>query len=212
MNTMNSDQLILDMIQENNDYAFVLLYKKYWKPLMSFAGHYLEDKDSCEEIIQQLFIQLHARRSSLKINSSVSAYLYAALRNKILNHIRNQAVYKKHITIAAHSANRIQNNVDQFIYMKELEQEISFSLNQMPIKCKEVYLLHDQDQFTIKKISELLSRPVDTVEKQLRRAKKLLRSHLLPQGHQVLWKNKQQVAKKRYAIRDEGAIRGISLF
>ncbi len=122
-NTMNADQVMLDMIRDNDDHAFELLYKKYWSPLMNFAAHYLEDKDTCEEIIQQLFIQLHSRRSSLKINSSISGYLYAALRNKILNHIRDRAVYRKHIRIAANATSRTQNNVEQFISLRNCSRK-----------------------------------------------------------------------------------------
>jgi RNA polymerase sigma-70 factor (ECF subfamily) len=48
----------------------------------------------------------------------------------------------------------------------------------MPERYKEVYLLHDESHYTIKKISEILNRPVDTVEKQFRKATELLRNHL----------------------------------
>jgi DNA-directed RNA polymerase specialized sigma24 family protein len=43
----------------------------------------------------------------------------------------------------------------------------------MPTRCSEVYLLK-QEQLTVKQISQTLSRPTDTVEKQLRKAKKTL--------------------------------------
>jgi DNA-directed RNA polymerase specialized sigma24 family protein len=71
-----------------------------------------------------------------------------------------------------------QNNVEQFMDMKELEDEISFSLSRMPVKCKEVYVLHHQNKVTLKNISALLSRPVDTIEKQFRKATSILRNHL----------------------------------
>jgi len=181
MNVVGSvitDQVLLEMIRENDDHAFTMLYNRYWTPLLNFAGHYLSDRSACEEITQELFIQLHNRRYTLKINVSVSSYLYTALRNKILNYIRNQEVYRKHMNIAANKAVRLQNNVDQFVDMRQLQEGISFSLRLMPVKCKEVYLLHDENHFTLKEISRLLSRPVDTVEKQLRRAKKHLRASL----------------------------------
>jgi RNA polymerase sigma-19 factor, ECF subfamily len=106
--------------------------------------------------------------------------LFVALRNKIFNYLRSQAVYKKHVTTAGREnlANDNNNNVEQFINLMELEKEISFSLNHMSEKCKEVYVLHEQQDCTVKKISTILNRPVDTVEKQLRRAVYLLRDHL----------------------------------
>lgn len=172
------DSELLELIRKNDDRAFTMLYNKYRNPLLNFAAHYLNDRDSCEEVLQQLFVQIHIRRISLKISSSVSSYLFAAMRNKIFNYLRNKSVYKKHVNNATKTNPVTQNDVDQFINRKQLEEEITSSLAQMPGKCKEVYILHDQDHMTIKKISELLNRPVDTVEKQFRKATELLRNYL----------------------------------
>jgi len=48
----------------------------------------------------------------------------------------------------------------------------------MPVKYSEVYILHDENSYTLKKIAEILNRPVDTIEKQLRKARGLLRRDL----------------------------------
>ena len=173
-----NDSHLLELIRKNDDRAFALLYKKYRTPLLNFAALYLNDRDSCEEVLQQLFVQLHIKRISLKISSSVSSYLFAAMRNRIFNYLRDKSVYKKHINNATMANPVAQNDIDQLLNMKQLEEKINFSLDRMPVKYKEVYVLHDHGRLTIKKISELLNRPVDTVEKQLRRATELLRNCL----------------------------------
>lgn len=173
-----NDGILLEMISNKDDQAFNLLYKKYWDPLLNFATHYLEDGDTCEEVVQDLFVHLHSRHSPLKIRTSVSSYLYTALRNRILNHERNRAVYKKHISNAGKGSVDSNNNVEQFINLTELRKGIDRSLKRMPVKYREVYVLHDQHQYTIKKIAIILNRPVDTVEKQLRKAFALLRGDL----------------------------------
>jgi RNA polymerase sigma-70 factor (ECF subfamily) len=103
-----------------------------------------------------------------------------ALRNKIFNYRRSQAVYKKHVTIAGKENlfSNDCNNVEQSINLKELQNEISFSLDHMKPKYKEVFVLHEQKDCTIKRISTILNRPIDTVEKQLRKAVFLIRDHL----------------------------------
>ncbi|MCU7552297.1 sigma-70 family RNA polymerase sigma factor [Chitinophagaceae bacterium LB-8] len=173
-----NDEDLLEMIGNHDDQAFNLLYKKYWHPLIHYARRYLKDEDTCEEIVQGLFVHLHNRLTSLKINSSVASYLYTALRNRISNYLRNQAVYKRHVMLAINEDPKKQNDVEQFINMIELQKEITLSLKQMPLKYSEVYVLHNQNYFTIKKIASILNRPVNTVEKQLRKAKALLRNNL----------------------------------
>jgi len=174
------DSDVLRLMQKNDDRAFELLYKRYWGPLLNFAGHFIHDADSCEEMVQQLFVQLHARRSALRIRSSVSSYLYAALRNRIFNYLRNKAVYQKHVLHATSTKSMTQNDVEQLINLKQLQREISDSLSRMPAKYKEVYLLRDENRLTVKRISEIVKRPADTVEKQIRKATELLRKDLRP--------------------------------
>jgi RNA polymerase sigma-70 factor (ECF subfamily) len=87
-------------------------------------------------------------------------------------------VYRKHVLLAVSEGPKNLNDVEQFINMLELQKEIAQSLEQMPLKYREVYVLHKQNHFTIKKTALILKRPVDTVEKQLRRATALLRVHL----------------------------------
>src|ERR1700741_5183213 len=169
---------LLEMISNKDSQAFNLLYKRYWDPLLNFATHFIKDEDTCEEGVQDLFVHLHCRHSPLKIRTSVSSYLYTALRNRIFNHERNQAVYKRHISIAGKVDKESFNNVEQFINYTELKKKIDRSLRKMPVKYREVYVLHDQHHYTIKKIASLLNRPVDTVEKQLRKAIALLRVDL----------------------------------
>jgi RNA polymerase sigma factor (sigma-70 family) len=173
-----NDLEILELVRKGESRAFELLYKKYWPSLLNSASYYLEDKNTCEEIVQLLFIQLYKRRLELKIRSSLSSYLAAALRNKIFNYLRDQAVYRKHVNHAARNIARDQNTVEQFVDLRDLEEKVDSSLCMMPAKYREVYILYQQHQFTVKKISEVLNRPHDTVDKQLRKARETLRSHL----------------------------------
>jgi RNA polymerase sigma-70 factor (family 1) len=173
------DMDLLGKLSQNDGAAFTALYQKYWPVLTHLASGYVEDKDTCKEIVQELFVTLYRKRSVIKINISLSSYLYVSLRNRIRNHIRHQSVYNRHIGIVKKSHPvAAANNVEQFISLSELEREITSCLNQMPAKYKEVYLLYQQQQCTLKGIAAILNRPVDTVEKQLRKAVLLLRQYL----------------------------------
>jgi RNA polymerase sigma factor (sigma-70 family) len=179
-NTISERELI-NMINQKNDNVFDLLYEKYWPALLNFAATYVTDKDTCKEIVQELFITLHAKRSQLFISTSLSSYLYSSLRNRILNHFRDESVYKKHITGASRRLVSVKayNNVEQFINLAELKKQIFNCLNTMPIKYKEVYVLYMQNEYTLTKIAEILDRPLATVEKQFRKATYQVRGYLI---------------------------------
>src|SRR5437764_874614 len=101
---------ILPAAQDSN--AFEDLYKQYWTLLINFAEQYIEDRQTREEIVQDLFVQLYVRGFTVKIKHTLTSYLFVALRNRIFNYFRNRAVYKKHLTIAAKRRVTTQNNVE----------------------------------------------------------------------------------------------------
>src|ERR1700761_7770846 len=76
-----TDQYILSLIQEKDDKVFSMLYQKYWAALLNFAENYIEDRDTCKEIVQELIITLYTKRARLNINISLPSYLYSSLRN-----------------------------------------------------------------------------------------------------------------------------------
>jgi RNA polymerase sigma-70 factor (ECF subfamily) len=180
MNGVTKETALTHIINLTDDRTFDYLYEKYWDRLLNFAGKYVDDRETCKEIVQELFISLHVKREQLHIQVSLTAYLYSSLRNKILNHIRNESVYKKHIAMAGQSLNAIQtgNEVENFLDEQELEREIFICLNKLPAKYREVFILNKQEAYTLKKTAEILQRPVNTVEKQLRKAVRHVQEYL----------------------------------
>ena len=176
---MVPEEELIQLIRQNDSIAFDLLYKKYWNSLLHFAFRYVKDGYVCQEIVQELFVQLHTSAHRLKINSSLSAYLFVAIRNRIYNYLRNRALYQKHITLAGKRIVASANNVEQAIDFMDVQNKINDTLCHMPEKYRTVYLLHDKNHFTVKRISEVLNRPVNTVEKQLRKAIYILRDRLV---------------------------------
>ena len=172
------DRELLTRLQQDDEYVFTLLYERYWSVLMQLAAPFVEDQDTCKEIVQQLFVTLYRKRSQLEIKISLFAYLYVSLRNRIRNHVRHRSIYNRHLRAAKRSHVTGANDVEQFVNRSELEREISVCLQAMPPKCREVYLLYNQGRWPLKQVAAFLNRPVDTVEKQFRKAMLLLRDHL----------------------------------
>jgi RNA polymerase sigma-70 factor (ECF subfamily) len=169
------------MIQNFNDEAiFEVLYKKYWDLLLGFARKYINDGQTCKEVVQELFITLHVKRDQLTINVSLTSYLYRSLRNKIINHLRNESVYRKHIAIAGkkYAIISVGNEAEHWMDMLDLEREIGCCLSSMPDKYRDVYVLTMQKANTVKTTAALLHRSVPTVERQLRVAIRLMQEYL----------------------------------
>jgi len=176
--TDTPDAALLLMFKQKHEDAFTLLYKKYQQPLLNFSSRFLDDKTVCEDICQDLFMQFYANGISLAIRSSLSSYLYTSLKNKILNHLRKQAIYKKHLLIYDDRSHKSVNDLEKYFDSPDLEKTVIRLINRLPEKYRDIYFLRYKHELSIRKVSGLLNRSVNTLEKQSRKLTSFLRENL----------------------------------
>lgn len=172
------DHQILFRLREGDREAFEQLYRKYWRDLFNSAYKRLLLREEAEEIIQDLFVQLWVKRELLVITSTLEAYLFGALRYSIYNFIRNRKVQQAYLDHLAHSSEIDQNYIEDSLYYEELTEALAKSIEKLPEKYKKVYLLSRYENFTYREIAKHLNIPLDTVEKHMGKALKLLRDSL----------------------------------
>jgi RNA polymerase sigma-70 factor (family 1) len=173
-----SDHCLVWSIQQNDKTEFEYLYKKYWKVLTRFAYGYIHNYETAKEIVQELFVQLYYKGLRLKVPASLDAYLHRALRNRIINYMRNEGVYQKHLQRAGRIERFGVNEAVEMLDLNDIKKKIRSSLSRMPENCRLVFLLNKEQRLTIKQIAARLQKSENTVEKQLSRSVHFLRSSL----------------------------------
>ena len=78
--TMNESSAI-QKIQKGDIKAFEQLFRKYYEKLCLWAYQYLHDRDSSEEVVQELFYNIWLNRESIEFRISVKSYLYKSVSN-----------------------------------------------------------------------------------------------------------------------------------
>lgn len=172
------DDELLSRLREGNRDAFAQLYKKYWRRLFDSAYKRLQLREECEEIIQEIFIDLWTKRENLLITVSLEAYLFGALRFGIYNFIRSRKIRDSYLDHLLHTSDPEQNYIEDRLYYEELSQALDKSIQNLPEKFRKVYLLSRSENLTYKEIAIRLNLPMDTVEKHMGRALKILRDNL----------------------------------
>ncbi|MBC8555796.1 MAG: RNA polymerase sigma-70 factor, partial [Candidatus Brocadiales bacterium] len=77
---MNESSAI-QKIQKGDIKAFEQLFRKYYEKLCQWAHQYLHDRDSSEEVVQELFYNIWLNRESIEFRISVKSYLYKSVSN-----------------------------------------------------------------------------------------------------------------------------------
>lgn len=73
---------------------FVEVYEKYWNKLYEIAYRRLPDKESAEEVVQEIFTDLWEKRDIRNIRN-VENYLTRAIKFAIIDHIRRLSARKR---------------------------------------------------------------------------------------------------------------------
>ena len=154
---------------------FEMAYKQYFSMLIGFAFQYVEDGDVAEDVVQEVFSNIWNQSDKLEIQTNLKSYLFGAVRNACLNHLRHQKVVETHAKETAHGEHQ---NQEEFLEMDELREKIDQALEQLPDKRREIFELSRFEGKKYHEIAEELDISVKTVETQMSRALKVMREVL----------------------------------
>ncbi len=171
-----NDKELVNLLQDGNTLALSIIYRKYWDQLFSSAYHVLQDQQACEDIIQELFINLWNKRDQIEIKVSLKAYLFASIRYEVYRQVRYGKVREElfeGIQERLHSPSECGK-----LEYKELLSQINSIVDALPTKCKAVYKLSREEQLSHKEIASQLDITPKTVENHLNKALRQLRISL----------------------------------
>ncbi len=171
----NIDTVLINRLREGDTLALTELYNTYWQLLFISAYNIIKDKELCEDIIQDIFMNIWHNREKLEINISLKSYLYACARYQVFNQFRKNKD-KIHVEFFNDLDKRFQYATPETEMMHdELVQQISTIVETLPEKCQLVYKLSREEQLTHKEIALRLNISVKTVENHITKALQTIR-------------------------------------
>jgi len=169
------DAVLMSLLKDGDEHAFKKIYERHWHALYKSSFLVLKDKEACTDIVQELFIWVWQHRDTMEV-INLKAYLSAAVKFKVANHIRAGKSREKHYLQHTGFQTNSRLSVDEEIELKELKRLVSHTVSGLPSKCREIYRLSRDYGFSNKEISTQLSISAKTVENQLTIALKRIRS------------------------------------
>lgn len=138
---------------------------------------YVNDRDSAQEIVQDVFINLWEKRETIDPGKPVKSYLFTSVRNRCLNFIRDHKKFRSYyLDVELEMEVKWEDNDN--LSEADTERRVSEALNKLPEKCREVFELSRFDELKYKEIAEKLGISVKTVEVQMSKALKVMRGEL----------------------------------
>ncbi|MDD2196495.1 MAG: RNA polymerase sigma-70 factor [Bacteroidales bacterium] len=164
-------------IQKGDVKEFEKLFHAFYTPLCNFAYGYTKDMDEAEEIVQQLFYNYWKNKENIKIKVSIKSYLYQATKNgclKFIEHNKVKGRYSNHVLSQNTEAESTQSKIEE----GELAEIIEETINSLPHRSREVFMLSRFEGLKYAEIAKKLSISIKTVEANMGKALKLIRLNL----------------------------------
>lgn len=146
--------------------------------MAGFACSKLYSLEDARDLIHDLFVKLWENRKQLAISSNLKTYLYLLVRHRIIDKIRKNITREEYADGLKYLRYAYHNSIEQKIYLKELEDTIEKSLNELSPRVKEIYQMSRVEELSIKEIAEKLGLAEQTVKNQLSTALKHLQKVL----------------------------------
>jgi RNA polymerase sigma-70 factor, ECF subfamily len=175
----DNDGYLIGSLARQDEAAFEQVCKTHFKKLHAYACTIIKEDTAAEEVVQQVFFKLWERSKGLSISGSIAAYLYRAVYNESLNYLKHQKVqsqYQQHVT---HTMKNESYSPGKKFSMKELDEQLSKAMNELPEQCRTVFQLSRFEELRYREIADHLGISVKTVENHMGKALKILRTKLV---------------------------------
>lgn len=166
------------LLKSGDEFAFTELVNKYNKRLFAYAISLSGDYSLAKDIVQDVFIKTYEFRKRLNPEFSIAGFLYRSVYNQFINtYHKNKSLLKVQDEYVRFLNQIIDETSDS--EFDRLIKIVNESINNLPKRCKEIFVLSKKEGYTNLEISEILNISIKTVEAQITIAFKSIRLQVL---------------------------------
>ncbi len=173
------DRQLIERVRDSDQEAFRFLFEKYQPLLFRHIVYTLQDVDTAHDIVQETFVRVWKRRSSLQPDLPFLSLLFRIGRNLVLDAAKHTAVQKKYEAEVGNALLPGSHDPEEALHVKMLEERIVEIVRmRLSPRCREIFLLSRMEGMSHAEIGEQLGIGIKTVENQITRALNALRKYL----------------------------------
>jgi RNA polymerase sigma-70 factor (ECF subfamily) len=171
------EKILILELKRGNAKAFEELYFRYHARLYYFTYKIIRNNQEAEGLVQEVFIAIWENREKLDENKSFSSFVFRIARNKVLNIIKKQLtqkVYRKYILNNDKDWTDLREDIESTEFMDLIQKTIDL----LPERTKEIFLLSRNDGMTYIEIAQKLNTTENVVDHEIRKALQKIKEFL----------------------------------
>lgn len=168
---LEDERVIISRAQQGDQQAFYQLYQQYHRKVYAICWRMLADKDSAEDVCQEVFVQLWQKIANFRGESKFSTWLHSVTNNIVLGHLRKHKNWLQRIfSIEDQTMADILVEMPDSVELTELDKHIA----RLPERARLVFVLFAVEGYRHEEIANMLDMAVGTSKAQYHRARNLL--------------------------------------
>ena len=173
---MTHETEIIRQVLEGDIESFRFILARYEKPVMRMIRNITYDKESCEDIAQDVFLTAYKKLASFdRARSSFSTWLFTIARNKSLNALKK----KKTLSMSEPPEKTNPHNPSNDMAKKEFYDQLDKTLQALPSRQRRAFILAEFEKLPYTEIAQIEGTRLGTIKSRINRAKMRLRTALV---------------------------------
>jgi RNA polymerase sigma-70 factor (ECF subfamily) len=178
---------IIRRLKDGEDEIFRMVVEKYQKMVLNCSYKFLRNRESAEDITQEVFLQVFESINSFRADSKLSTWIYRITVTKSLNHLKSLKRKKRFaMLISLFGEDEVEQRIpapENMSPIKELENQdrarvLSLALDKLPENQRIAFTLSKNNEMSYEEISLILNTSISSVESLIYRAKTNLKKIL----------------------------------
>lgn len=184
-----TDQILVERVQQGDKQAFGLLVSKYQRKLMRLVSRLVRDPAEAEDVVQEAFIKAYRALPGFRGESAFYTWLYRiginAAKNYLATRSRRPPTATEFDSEEAEAFDnaellRDQNTPERILMSKEIGATVNVAIEALPEDLRNAIILREIEGLSYDEIASVMECPIGTVRSRIFRAREAIAEKLKP--------------------------------
>jgi RNA polymerase sigma-70 factor, ECF subfamily len=174
----NKLDLLLQRACSGDREAFGQIYSKFHGELVGYLFFRVRDRETAEDLAQQIFIKIWQRLPSYEHRGYFKAWLYRVARNHLVDHYRTQRT-----SLSIDGVDLAEpEETEQMVIWQETYRDLERAIDSLPVHYRDVLIFRFMMGLSAKEVGVRMNRSADAVRALQVRAICALRDAFVERG------------------------------
>jgi RNA polymerase sigma-70 factor (ECF subfamily) len=178
-----SDKELWLQFKSGNEAAFIFIYQKFFDNLVNYSYQFTQSEDLIKDCVQELFIYIRNKRSTLANTNNIKLYLFKSCKNNLLNNLKKD---QKHRSLTDLENDffpptiSTEENIINLQTREIRERSLEVAIDKLSAREREIIYYFYFEDMGYKEIAELLEyKEIKSVRSLLYKSLQKLRDHII---------------------------------